>query len=235
MSKNKFRYINIYYWLRKVSFSNIFQKNSFLNENLKRKIIFYLIYKSFHWRDYHKTSLNESSSGLGSDINVTKKLTNDLDDFLKKNKIKSLLDIACGDFVWMNKLISKNNNLKYLGLEIVDKIVINNNKLFSNSNIKFKCLDVINESFPKNYDFILVRDFLIHIKNNDVINLIKKIKESNCKFFAINNFPYIKINKENKGYGHHRFLNIEIEPFNLKNVYKVINDHDRKLNIYKIK
>ena len=83
MSKNKFRYINIYYWLRKLSFSSIFQKNSFFNENLKRKIIFYLIYKSFHWRDYHKTSLNESSSGLGSDINVTKKLTNDLDDFLK--------------------------------------------------------------------------------------------------------------------------------------------------------
>ena len=25
-----------------------------------------------------------------------------------------------------------------------------------------------------------------------------------------------------------------IEPFNLKNVYKVIDDHDRKLNIYKI-
>ena len=37
-----------------------------------------------------------------------------------------------------------------------------------------------------------------------------------------------------KNYGHHRLLNIEIEPFNLKDPCNVIDDHDRKLNIYKI-
>ena len=58
--------------------------------------------------------------------------------------------------------------------------------------------------------------------------------KSNCKYFAINNFPNIKKNDEIKGYGHHRYVNIEIPPFNLGNVFKVIDDHDRKLNIYKI-
>ena len=233
MSKNKYRYLNLYYWLRKLSFSNIFQKNVFLSNNFKRKIIFHLIFKSYHWRDYKKTTRNESSSGLGSDLNITKKLIQDLDIFLKNNKIKSILDIACGDFLWMNKLIY-NNNLKYLGLEIVEKIVENNSKLFARENIKFKCSDVINDILPLDYDFIIVRDFLIHIKNDDIINLIEKIKKSNCKYFAINNFPNIKSNKEIKGYGHHRYVNIEIPPFNLKNVFMVIDDHDRKLNIYKI-
>ena len=234
MAKNKYRYFNLYYWLRKLSFTKLFQKNLFLSNNLKRKIIFNLIFRSYHWRDYHKTNNNESDSGVGSDLNVTKQLINDLDIFLKSVQIKSILDIACGDFFWMNRLISKNNDLNYLGLEIVESIVENNNKIFSNQKVKFICADVINEELPKNHDFIIVRDFLIHIKNIDIINLIQKIKKSNCKYFAINNFPNIKSNDEIKGYGHHRYVNIEIPPFNLTNVYKVIDDHDRKLNIYKI-
>ena len=233
MSKNKYRYLNLYYWLRKLSFSNIFQKNILLSNNLKRKIIFHLIFKSYHWRDYNKTNCNESSSGLGSDLEVTKKLIEDLDFFLKNNQIKSILDIACGDFIWMSKLINNNKNLKYLGLEIVKKIVERNNKLFNTEDIKFKCSDVINDKLPLDYDFIIVRDFFIHIKNNDIVSLIQKIKKSNCKYFAINNFPNIKSNKEIKGYGHHRYVNIEIPPFNLKYVFMVLDDHDRKLNIYK--
>ena len=234
MSKNKYRYLNLYYWLRKISFTKFFQKNIFLSNNFKRKIIFNLIFRSYHWRDYNKKNINESDSGLGSDLNITKQLINDLNIFLKHNQIDSILDVACGDFIWMNKLISDNKHLNYLGLEIVDSIVKKNNKIFSNQNVNFICSDVINEDLPQNYDFILVRDFLIHIKNIDIINLVEKIKKSNCKYFAVNNFPNIKSNDEIKGYGHHRYVNIEIQPFNLKNVYKVIDDHDRKLNIYKI-
>ena len=234
MSKNKYRYLNLYYWLRKLSFTNFFQKNIFISNNFKRKIIFNLIFKSYHWRDYHKTTINESDSGLGSDLIVTKQLIKDLDIFFKNNQITSILDIACGDFFWMKKLINNNKHLNYLGLEIVESIVKNNNKMFSNQKVKFKCSDVINEGLPQNHDFILVRDFLIHIKNTDIINLVQKIKKSNCKYFAINNFPNIKKNDEIKGYGHHRYVNIEIPPFNLTNVFKVIDDHDRKLNIYKI-
>ena len=234
MSKNKYRYLNLYYWLRKLSFTKFFQKNIFISNNFKRKIIFNLIFKSYHWRDYHKTTINESDSGLGSDLIVTKQLIKDLDIFFKNNQISSILDIACGDFFWMNKLINNNKHLNYLGLEIVESIVKNNNKIFSNHKVKFKCADVINEKLPQNHDFILVRDFLIHIKNSDIINLVHKIKKSNCKYFAINNFPNIKKNDEIKGYGHHRYVNIEIPPFNLTNVFKVIDDHDRKLNIYKI-
>ncbi len=234
MSKNKYRYFNLYYWLRKLTFTKFFQKNSFISNNFKRKVIFNLIFKSYHWRDYRKANLDESFSGLGSDLNVTKQLIKDLDFFLKNNQIVSILDVACGDFVWMNKLINLNKNLNYLGLEIVESVVSSNNEKFSTEKIKFICSDVINDKLPQNYDFVLVRDFFIHIKNTDIISLIKRIKDSNCKYFAINNFPNIQSNDEIKGYGHHRHVNVEIPPFNLTNPYKIIDDHDRKLNIYKI-
>jgi len=234
MSKNIYRYVNFYYWLRKISFSNFFQKVFFINDVLKRKVIFYLIYKSLHWRDYNKSNKHESFSGLGSDIKVTKRLVKDLDKFIKDNKINSILDVACGDFMWMKKIVIKNKKLTYHGLEIVKKIVDDNNRKYSSSRIKFECLDVLNNKLPNGFDLIIVRDLFIHIKNQDVLKLIKNIKKSKSKFFAVNNFPNVKVNREIKGYGHHRILNIEIDPFNLKKIYKIINDHDRKLNIYKI-
>ena len=55
------------------------------------------------------------------------------------------------------------------------------------------------------------------------------------KYFAINNFPKIKKNTNVKGYGHHRLINIEIDPFNLNQVFYKIEDYDRELNIYKNK
>tara|TARA_A100001015_G_scaffold264324_1_gene311866 strand:- start:77 stop:781 length:705 start_codon:yes stop_codon:yes gene_type:complete len=234
VAKNLFRHLNLYYWLRKLSFSKLFQNFRFFNDSFKRKIIFYYIFKSLHWRDYNKTQSEESVSGLGSDVRITEKLVLELSGFIKDNQIKSLLDVACGDFIWMKNIVNENKSLRYFGLEIVNDIVENNNKRYSNSRIKFDCVDVINSKLPNNYDLILVRDFFIHIKNDDIKNLLKKIKSSNCKYFAINNFPEITLNKEVKNYGHHRLFNVEIEPFNLKDPCKVIADHDRKLNIYKI-
>ena len=175
MAKNKFRYLKFYYWLRKIFFSNLFQNIKFFDDSFKRKITFYFIFKSLHWRDYNKIKSDESVSGLGSDIKVTEKLVIELNNFIKDNQIKTLLDVACGDFIWMKNLVNKNQNLQYHGLEIVKDIVDSNNKKYSNSRVKFDCVDVINFKFQDYYDLILVRDFFIHIKNSDILNLIEKI------------------------------------------------------------
>tara|TARA_Y100000590_G_scaffold346445_1_gene396709 strand:- start:777 stop:1484 length:708 start_codon:yes stop_codon:yes gene_type:complete len=233
MAKNTLRYLNIYYWLRKFTFTKLFQKFSLIPNNIKRKIIFYFIFKSKHWRDYNKPLESESISGLGSDLSVTKQIINELDVFIKKNKINSILDVACGDYNWIKLLIKNNNNVTYHGLEIVNSIVENNKKLYSNSNITFSCSDVVKEDLPKNYDLVILRDFFIHIKNNDILMMLNKIKLSNCKYFAITNYPNINKNIEIKGYGHHRHINIEVSPFNLNNSFYKIDDYDKKLNIYK--
>ena len=233
MAKNRLRYINIYYWLRKLSFSKVFQNFFLIPNYIKRKVIFYFIYKSNHWRDYQKPLENESISGLGSDFKITKNLINELDIFIKKNSIKSILDVGCGDFNWIKYLIKNNRNLEYLGLEIVNKIVEKNNEIYSNSKINFICIDVLTKNLPKNYDLLIIRDFFIHIKNEDISSMLKKIKFSNCKFFAINNFPNVKKNVDVNGYGHHRMVNIEIKPFDLNNTFYKIDDYDKKLNIYK--
>ena len=231
MGKNHYRYFNIYYWLRKISFSSFFQNLFFLTDSYKRKIVFHTIVKSFHWRDYNKPKKSESLSGLGSDLEICKKLILDLNVFIKKNNIKSILDLACGDFNWMKILIESNNIEKYLGLEIVNHIVKNNNELYSNDKIKFMTCDIINDTLPKNYDLVIIRDFFIHIKNNEILKVLAKIKETS-KFIAINTFPKIKTNVDLDYFGHHRDINIEIPPFNMNNPHLRMEDYDRQLNIY---
>ena len=49
---------------------------------------------------------------------------------IKYNKIKSILDMPCGDFSWMSELIQMNNNVLYTGYDIVKEIIDLNNTIY---------------------------------------------------------------------------------------------------------
>ena len=75
MDKNKYRYFNKYYWIRKFSTSSF--SKLLVPKKLLRKITFNSIYKSNYWRDYNKPTATESYSGKGSDLKTCNKLIND--------------------------------------------------------------------------------------------------------------------------------------------------------------
>ena len=123
MSKSADRFFKLSYWLRKFyvsKFSNFF----FSNEKI-RKNTFKHIYLSNHWQNYFKLSLQNSRSGPGSNLNYTSDMSAELKKFFIEKNIKTILDIGCGDFIWMNLLLNKYNDYdKYLGLDIVDEIIV---------------------------------------------------------------------------------------------------------------
>ncbi len=115
---------DIYYWLRKIFVSRFIQ--ILISKNFTRKFIFFLIYKSNHWNKYKK--INEDNwlvSGPGSipGSYQTRNVINNLDIFIKKNNIKSILDMPCGDFSWMEALVKKNIDINYKGYDIVKDII----------------------------------------------------------------------------------------------------------------
>ena len=130
--------LNIYYWLRKIFVSRFAQK--YLNQNFVRKFIFFLIYKTNHWNKYEKVDKNNLLvSGPGSlpGSVQTKNIIDNLDLFIKKNNIQSMLDMPCGDFSWMQDLIKKNNSINYTGYDIVEDIISYNSKKYSKNNVSF--------------------------------------------------------------------------------------------------
>ena len=93
-SKNKFRYLRLNYFLRKLySFKFL---NFFFSEDFLREKIFKYIFLSGYWLDYNLDK-NHSRSGNGSNLDQSEYLKKELKIFFEEKKIKKILDKECGD------------------------------------------------------------------------------------------------------------------------------------------
>ena len=70
-----------------------------------------------------------------------------------------MLDIPCGDFLFMEKFL-KNKNIKYTGGDIVEELIQNNKKKYKN--YKFEVFDIINNHKNEKFDILHVKDCLFH-------------------------------------------------------------------------
>ena len=236
MSKSADRFFKLSYWLRKFYVSKF--SNFFFSKEKIRKNAFRHIYLSNHWQNYFKLDLQKSRSGPGSNLNYTSDMSIELEKFFAEKNIKTILDIGCGDFIWMNLLLNKYYNYdKYLGLDIVDELIKNNNLKYSNDKISFKTFDLVKDQIPKGFDIILIRDVFIHLKNEQIVNFLNLLKNLDIKFFGVTSTPSLKKNNELKAVGRYRDINIEIEPFNLRDFLHKIDEKNNNdtLNIYEIK
>ena len=233
MKKNKF---NIHYWLRKIYTTKFFQSLTGNRTQIKKKI-FTSIYKSKHWVQ-NSESLPErfiSVSGHGSNINTAqhKNLNFNFNIMLEKYNINSIIDMPCGDFLWIkNTIIEKK--IKYLGIDIVDELISENNKTYKNNHIEFLAEDIVDFKTDEKYDLVLIRDLFIHIKNLDIKKIINNLKKMQIKYIALNN--YEKIQNKDVVVGQHRKVNILNEPFNLPKPIFSFKDfeEDKFIYLYKI-
>lgn len=185
-------------------------------KNRSTKEVFTEIYSINHWKS------KESFSGAGSEIAQTKSLIEDLEKILNDMNIKTMLDIPCGDFNWMQKVdLSK---IDYIGADIVDELINRNIEQHKEkNNLKFKVLNLINDPLPKS-DIIIIRDCLVHFSYNDIFNSIKNIKSSGSKYLLTTTFTTCNFNYDIVT-GYWRRLNLQKKPFNFPNPILVINEN----------
>lgn len=207
----------------------------FIIKNLKGKKKFEYIYKLNYW----KSGKSLSKSGYGSELENTKQIIKSLSKFIKNHRIKTILDIPCGDFNWFQKM--EFNDLEYTGADVVEEIIKNNNKKYRQKNINFKVLDVLNDNLG-NYDLIFNRDCLIHFNDKEIFQVLKNISKTKSKFFATTTYFNSKVNNESKLNDNWRPLNLMINPFNLNNPIEFLDDGSnenittasKKILIYKL-
>lgn len=189
--------------------------------------------------DHNSWNGQESLSGPGSDFEQTKFLIPELEILLNDLNIKTMLDVPCGDFNWMKRV--NLNKINYHGGDIVDKVIINNNKKYAKNNIKFSVIDIVNDKLPK-VDLIMVRDCLVHLPTGDVKKALNNIKASGSKYLLTTNFLW-KSNQSNQDIevGGWRRLNLEQEPYNFNYPNRIIiegniqsNDRDKTMSLWSI-
>ena len=141
---------------------------------MNNKEVFDLIYKNKYWND--STNQDNFSSGLGTENKNAEHYIQYLNQFISSHNIKSIVDIGCGDFKIGKKICEKNINIYYTGLDVSEVIIENNKKLHATENIKFIYSDASKDSLP-NADLCCIRQVLQHLNNNDISNILKKLKQ----------------------------------------------------------
>ena len=190
------------------------------------------IYKYKLWGD------DGSASGPGSILKNTLIIRKEMPLIFKKLEIKTILDVACGDFTWMQKVV-RDSDIKYTGGDIVDEMIQNLNKKYADSNTSFIHLDITESELPC-ADMIICRDVLFHLSYKNIKKFFENLKKSDFKYIAITNNIG---NFENKDVdsGKFRRLNFFIKPFLFSEssiVHRFVDNPDdiifpRELIIYK--
>lgn len=187
-----------------------------IKKNRDTKEVFTNIYKNNKWNS------NESISGKGSELSQTEYLIEQLSELIEKLEVKTMLDVPCGDFNWMQHVnLSKTS---YTGGDIVEDLIAQNKKKFSNKgNVDFRVIDLTKDSLPK-MDLIFVRDCLVHLSIENIHSAIKNLKDSGSKYLLTTTFPSTEFNKDITT-GSWRRINLQKEPFNFPAPELIINEN----------
>jgi hypothetical protein len=132
------------------------------------------IYKKNYWGSA------ESISGMGSTIEHTINLRNELPELFKKFSIKTVFDAPCGDFNWM-KHVLEGNNVNYIGGDIVAPLIADNNARYRSKNVTFIHIDLIKEKFPK-ADLMICRDCLFHLSFHDTRSVLQNFIDAEISY-----------------------------------------------------
>lgn len=208
MSKLIAFYKWLHYWMRYLYVSTVMRLNP-------TRYIFTAIFDSNAWNS------DESVSGPGSELRQTSTLTQELPELLQKYQIKSILDIPCGDFNWMNTI--DLSGIRYIGADIVKPLIKKNQHTYQQAGVAFQHLNLIEDALPE-CDLILCRDCLVHFSLQDTISALENICASNATWLLTTHFPS-KEENINIITGDWRPLNFLVEPFYFPSAELMIHEN----------
>lgn len=163
----------------------------------------------------------ESASGPGSTVSYTQPLRKELPKLLKELKVEKILDAPCGDFNWFH-LMADEIELDYIGGDIVKPLIEQNKDRFSGNSYEFIHLDITKDPLPQS-DIWFCRDCLIHFSDHDIKKALEAFLESEIPYLLTTSYTDSEKN-ENIATGGHRFLNLELAPFNFPKPVQYLDD-----------
>ena len=175
--------------------------------------IFESIYKENRWAD------SESRSGSGSTVQATLNLRRMLPGILDGFDIRSILDIPCGDFNWMQHV--PMDGIEYIGADISLSAIKANREKYGGGKTRFRVLNVVQDKLPE-VDMVICRDCLVHLPLEMAFNALQNIIESGAKYILTTTFPFHGNFECDEG--EWRPINLNAEPFPLPPPLLLLNE-----------
>jgi SAM-dependent methyltransferase len=174
--------------------------------NLPPKELFTNYYHENFWAN------PETVSGGGSTLAYTENIRKELPKLITQFKIVKFLDAPCGDFHWF-KEIEMPGEVEYIGGDIVDELVRQNQTRHGDQHTTFISLDIINDTLPQ-ADLWMCRDCLFHFSYDDIFKTLNNFLRSDIKYIFTSVHTNCTKNLDIVT-GGARLLNLELPPFNL--------------------
>jgi len=162
-------------------------------------------------------------SGPGSTLDAAQEamgilhsLINELKLVTGKQRI-SLLDIPCGDFVWMNRFLQQRPDVYYTGMDIVPQLIQNHAKGFKNiTRLTFIAQDIVEMPLTHAYDIILCRMMLQHLTQRAFMKVLSHFSNSGSHYLLTTTHAGDKFVRVIELSGERfRHVNLEIPPAQL--------------------
>lgn len=161
-------------------------------------------------------------SGVGSLPIHTRGYIRVLEQFLHDHRIKSVVDLGCGD--WQFSRLISWDKVHYLGYDLVRSVIERNRAEFSTEGIEFHVFSGNFENLPP-ADLLIAKDVLQHWSNESIITFLPTLKR--YQYSLITNCvnphgPTINVNIPD---GKFRYLDLRLPPFNVsaKELYSFSN------------
>ena len=191
-------------------------------------------FTDIYLNDLWNMGQNESKSGLGSTLSFTENIRKELINIIQENKINNILDTSCGDWKWMRLI--QNQLCDYTGIDVVNKIIENNNNIYSDKKTKFihsDFLTYIKKLPDKSFDLIFCRHTLEHLMTSYNIDFLNECKRVS-KYLLVTGYNIdhvVNIDLDDKTY---RPINLKQNPYAmLLNPYFIKKIYDGPISDYK--
>jgi hypothetical protein len=152
-------------------------------------------------------------SGPGSLVAVNRPFITFFEAFIRENRIASIVDFGCGDWQYMSRV--DLNGANYLGLDVVNQVIVENTRQHCRSNVKFACTPDDLADLPEG-DLIVLKDVLVHLPNAYVANALAHARRKYRFLLAVNNFSAdpAAYNSDIK-FGDFRPVDLSLAPFSV--------------------
>ena len=173
---------------------------------------FRTIYRTNHWGAPER-------SGAGASADQAATVLAQLASLVDRLQVRTLLDVPCGDFAWMQHL---DADVQYIGGDVLPELVALNRQRYGGPARRFATIDLMTDDLP-DADLLLCRDCLVHLSLDAARSALANMRRSRCRWLLTTTFPGCTAN-EDIVTGDWRPLNLQLAPFDLPAPQMLLNE-----------
>ena len=184
-----------------------------------RRRAFMTIEQERRWGD-------SQASGWGSTRERTKVTQGIIATVIKQSEVQSMLDVGCGDFVWMPLVLQQlAGGFRYVGCDMVPALINRNAAAYPQ--YEFKVVDFVTDELPS-CDLIFCRDTLQHLPIADITTALQNFSRSGGKYLLASTHlrRFGRRNAQECRVGQCKDRNLLLKPFNLPDPIALFSEQD---------